>query len=159
MKKIILIFYFMLLMLYSFSQQQPCNDEVIMNTKGSWKKVSDANPFPDQSFPKNQYPQVISRIDKMQKLLQAAYPQPNGMEAGWYHSISGNAAVKTGPVPYALDALFLAYHCSYEKKLNRKVKPGEVKPAPGSMYGPINLIIGLLTTLNSILFKNNRCTC
>ena len=107
----------MLLMLYSFSQQQPCNDEVIMNTKGSWKKVSDANPFPDQSFPKNQYPQVISRIDKMQKLLQAAYPQPNGMEAGWYHSISGNAAVKTGPVPYALDALFLAYHCSYEKKI------------------------------------------
>src|ERR1035437_1985120 len=117
MKKSILIFYCMLLMLYSLSQQQPCNDEVIMNTKGSWKKVSDANPFPDQSFPKDQYPQVHSRIDKMQKLLQAAYPEPKGIEASWLRNISGNPAVKAGPVPYALDALFLAYHCSYEKKI------------------------------------------
>jgi hypothetical protein len=98
--------------------QQTCNDETIMNTQGSWKKRADANVFPDQSFPKNQFPQVNSHIDKIQKLLQAAYPDPKGIEAGWYRSISGDAAVKAGPVPYALDALFLAYYCNtYEKKI------------------------------------------
>jgi hypothetical protein len=115
MKKSILIFYCMLLMLYSFSQQQPCNDEVIMNTKGSWKKVSDANQFPDPSFPKNQYPQATTRIDKMQKLLQAAYPEPKGIEASWHRNISGNPEVKAGPVPYELYAQFRIFFCNYEK--------------------------------------------
>ena len=117
MKKIMLIFSFAHLSLYSLAQQ-PCNDEGIMNTKGSWKKTSDAIVFPDQSFPKNQFPQVNSRIDKMQKLLQAAYPDPKGIEAEWYRYFSGNAVVKAGPVPYQLQALFLAYFCNdYEKKI------------------------------------------
>ena len=51
--------------------QQPCNDEGIMNTKGSWKKVSDANPFPDQSFPKNQFPQVKLKGIKSKKANSA----------------------------------------------------------------------------------------
>lgn len=98
--------------------QQPCNDEGIMNTKGSWKKKPDANVSPDPAFPKSQFPQVTSRIDKIQKLLQAAYPEPKGIEAEWYRSISGQAAVKEGPVPYALNALFLAYFCNtYENKI------------------------------------------
>ena len=96
----------MLLMLYSFSQQQPCNNEVIMNTKGSWKKVSDANMNAGNQS------QVISRIDKMQKLLQAAYPEPKGIEAEWYRSNSGNSLVKGGSVPYELNAFFLAYYCN-----------------------------------------------
>ena len=98
--------------------QEPCNDEGVMNTKGSWKKNPDANVFPDPAFPKSQLPQVTSRIDNMQKLLQAAYPEPKGMEAGWYRSITGNPTVKAGPVPYALNSLFIAYFCNtYEKKI------------------------------------------
>ena len=117
MKKFVLIFCCFHLLINSFAQQ-PCNDETIMNTKGSWKKTSDANVFPDQSFLKNQFPQVNSRIDKIQNLLQAAYPQPKGIEAQWYRSISGEAAVKGGPVPYALNALFPAYFCNtYENKI------------------------------------------
>ena len=117
MKKIMLIFSFAHLSMYSLAQQ-PCNDEGIMNTKGSWKKTSDANVFPDQSFPKNQFPQVNSRIDKMHKLLQTAYPEPKGIEANWYRSISGNPVVKAGAVPYQLQALFLAYFCNtYENKI------------------------------------------
>jgi hypothetical protein len=109
--------FFLLLQHYAFAQQ-PCNDEAIMNTKGSWKKLSDANIFPDQSFPKNQFAQVNSRIDKMQQLLQLAYPEPKGMEASWYHNITGNAAVKGGPVPYELDAAFHTYFCNaYDKKI------------------------------------------
>lgn len=116
MKKLVLIFYCFHLLIASFAQQH-CNDEVIMNTKGSWKKLNDANTFPDPGFPKNQFPQANNRIDKIQKLLQAAYPDPKGMEAGWYRSISGHPAVKTGPFSYALQSLFLAYHCSYENKI------------------------------------------
>ena len=102
----------------TINAQQTCSDETIMNTTGKWKKQTDANPFPDQSFPKNQYLQVTSRIDKMQGFLQAAYPEPKGIEASWYHSISGNAEVKGGPVPYELDAAFHAYYCnSYDHKL------------------------------------------
>ena len=144
---------FLLLHYFPFAQQ-PCNDDAIMNKKGSWKKVSDANTFPDQSFPKNQFSLANNRIDKMQKMLQAAYPDPKGIEAEWYRGISGNALVKGGPVPYELEALFLAYFCNtYEKKSNL-----EMKPTPGSMYGPINLT-GLLNTLRSIRFINYPSTC
>ena len=97
--------------------QQPCDDETIMNTKGHWEKRSDAIVFPDSSFSKNQFPQANNRIDKMQKLLQAAYPDPKGIEAGWYRGITGRAAVKDGPAPYSLDALFLPYFCNpYNKQ-------------------------------------------
>ncbi len=109
------IIFCLFLLQSTLTAQQPCNDETIMNTKGSWKKVSDANVFPDQNFPKNQFPQANNRIDKIQKLLQASYPEPGGIEAQWYRSISGEAAVKAGPVPYALNALFPAYFCNTYK--------------------------------------------
>ena len=112
-----LIFFSLLLNDHSFGQPS-CNDDMLMHTKGSWKKVSDANPFPDNSFPKSQFPLAQGRIDRMQKLLQAAYPDPKGIEAQWYRGISGDAIVKGGPVPYELEALFLAYFCNdYEKKV------------------------------------------
>ena len=60
--------------------QQPCNDETIMNTKGHWTKRSDAIVFPDSSLPRSQYPQLNIRIDKMQKILQAAYPDPRELK-------------------------------------------------------------------------------
>ncbi|MEO6611999.1 MAG: hypothetical protein ABIT05_11720 [Chitinophagaceae bacterium] len=98
--------------------QQTCNDEGIMKTKGSWKKKADANTFPDPDFPRTKFPEVYSRIDKMQKLLQSAYPEPLGIEASWYRSITGKAQQSGGPVPYTLTALFLAYFCNtYENKI------------------------------------------
>ena len=113
MKKTILIFCCILLMIDLFSQT--CNDDMIINTKGNWEKRSDANPFPDSSFPKNQFVQAHHRIDKMQKLLQAAYPEPKGIEAGWYRSISGRALVKGGPAPYELSAPLFTYYCNTNK--------------------------------------------
>ena len=97
--------------------QPPCNEDAIMNTNGHWEKRSDAIVFPDSSFPKSQFPQANNRIDKMQKILAAAYPDPKGIEAEWYRGITGNAVVKSGPVPYSLDALFLPYFCNpYNQK-------------------------------------------
>ena len=102
MKKTILIFFWMLLMEDSFSQQQSCNDDNISNTKGAWTKRSDANVFPDSSFPKNQFPQANIRIDKMQKLLQAAYPEPKGFpDAKVQPAVATyNAQLKEFVLPY-----------------------------------------------------------
>jgi hypothetical protein len=93
--------------------QQPCDESHLMSIKGSWKKRTDSNPFPDTSFPKSQFSLVKSRIDQMQKILQAAYPEPKGTEAGWYRCISGKALVQDGPVPFELTAMFPAYYCNH----------------------------------------------
>ncbi|MEO8404572.1 MAG: hypothetical protein ABI480_08260 [Chitinophagaceae bacterium] len=115
MKRTILLFYFISIMLHSFSQQTSCNEEMIMNTKGSWGKRPDANTYPDESFAKNQFAQANSRIDKIQKLVQTAYPYPKGIEAGWYRGISGKALVKGGPAPYGLNVILLTYFCNTNK--------------------------------------------
>ena len=116
MKKIMLIFSFAHLLLYSFAQQS-CNDEVIMNTKGSWKKTSDAN------MKAGNQAQVTSRIDKMKKLLQAAYAEPKGIEAKWYRSMINNPLLTNGPIPYQLNSLFLAYFCNTNN--DNKIEAGE----------------------------------
>lgn len=116
MKKIMLIFSFTHLLLYSFAQQS-CKDEVIMNTKGSWKKTSDAN------MKAGNQAQVTSRIDKMQKLLQAAYAEPKGIEAKWYRSMINNPLLTNGPIPYQLNSLFLAYFCNTNN--DNKIEAGE----------------------------------
>ena len=115
MKKTMLFVYCMMVMLQSFSQQVSCNDEMIMNKQGSWNKRADANTYPDVNFPKSQFAQANIRIDKMQSLLQAAYPFPKGIEAGWYRGISGKALVKGGAVPYGLNAMLSPYFCNSNK--------------------------------------------
>ncbi len=106
MKKLILLFSFAHLFLYSFGQQ-PCNDEIIMAVKGKWAKRPDANMKAGNQV------QITSRIDKMQQLLLAAYPNPKGIEAGWYRSMGGyNSSVTNNAESYVLNALFKAYYCN-----------------------------------------------
>jgi hypothetical protein len=95
--------------------QPPCNEESIMNTKGSWKKGIDANMKTSQA-------QVTSRIDKMQKLLQTAYPEPKGIEAKWYRTMHSKPLIANGPFPYQLNSLFLAYFCNSNN--NNKIEAG-----------------------------------
>ena len=91
--------------------QEPCNEDIIMAIKGKWAKR------PDASMNASNLPQVISRIDKMQKLLQAAYPEPIGIEAGWYRSAGGyNSSVNTFAESYELEALFKTYYCNNNVK-------------------------------------------
>ena len=93
--------------------QEPCNDDIIMNIKGKWKKNSDANMKGTQTVP------IITRLNKMQQLLQAAYPEPRGIEASWYYSMEGNSINKNASLPYTFNALFKAYYCNtnYKKLL------------------------------------------
>lgn len=97
--------------------QQPCNDDIIMNKKGAWKNVSQAG-----YMKAGNQTQVISRIDKMQKLLQTAYPEPKGIEANWYRSMNNNPLIANGSIPYQLNSLFLAYYCN--TNLNNRLEPG-----------------------------------
>ncbi|MFL5738575.1 MAG: hypothetical protein ACJ75B_00050 [Flavisolibacter sp.] len=97
--------------------QQACDDSSLMSVKGSWKKTSDANTFPDTSFPKSQFPQVNKRIDKMQQIVHAAYPEPLGIEANWYRSISGHELVKNAGVPFQFTSMFLCYYCNKNENL------------------------------------------
>ncbi len=86
--------------------QQPCNDDTIMNVKGKWQKTNDANMKPAHQA------QAIIRIDKMQKILHAAYPDLKGMVARWYRSMIRNPLIQNGPVPYQLTAAFFSYYCN-----------------------------------------------
>lgn len=91
--------------------QQPCNDESIMAIKGKWTKRADANMKPGNQS------QIISRIDKMQRLLQEAFPEPIGMEAGWYRSMGGYySSVSNSSAAYDLNASFKTYYCNTNLK-------------------------------------------
>ena len=94
---------------YCFAQQ-PCTDDALMNKKGNWKRVADANMKTGNQV------QVINRIDKMQKLLQAAYPEVKGLEAKWGRSMVNDPLIANGPNPFQLYALFLTYYCNTSKQ-------------------------------------------
>ncbi|MEO5942405.1 MAG: hypothetical protein ABIP30_15580 [Ferruginibacter sp.] len=103
----------MLLFVNTSFAQQICNDEIIMAVKGKWKKHSDANmQMGNQS-------QIISRLDKMQQVIQAAYPEPRGIEAGWSRSMGGYfESLNKNSVAYDLNIMFFSWYCnSHVKKL------------------------------------------
>jgi hypothetical protein len=109
MKKVI-PFFLLILFAKNLFAQQPCNDDMSMNVKGKWVKTKDANM-------EGQTPQIISRIDKMQQLLQAAYPEPKGIEVKWHRSMK----------EYSLGAYFFTWYCNInEKKLSLSVENSDV---------------------------------
>lgn len=110
MKKISPLFFFLLVVNNLFAQE-PCNDEIITAIKGKWVKRPDAN------MKAGNQSQITIRIDKMQQLLQAAYPNPKGIEAGWYRSMGGhNSSVSSKAESYVLNALFKTYYCNTNVK-------------------------------------------
>ena len=106
MKKINLLFLLLLFGKYSFAQEQ-CSDDIILVVKGKWTKRPDANMTGAQTA------QINNRVDKIQQLLQAAYPEPKGIEAAWYRSMGGyNSSVSSKAESYVLNALFKTYYCN-----------------------------------------------
>lgn len=110
MKQITPLF-FLLLVANTLFVQEPCNEEIIMAIKGKWVKRPDANMKAGNQI------QIIGRIDKMQHLLQSAYPEPKGIEAAWYRSMGGhNSSVSSTAESYVLNALFKTYYCNSNVK-------------------------------------------
>src|SRR5674476_1094920 len=105
MKKIIPLLFLLFISNYLIAQES-CSDEIVMAVKGKWTKQ------PDVTMPAGQA-QVISRIDKMQQLLQTAFSELKGIEARWYRSMGGYyPAVYNNSVSYELNALFKTYYCN-----------------------------------------------
>ncbi|MFI5186842.1 MAG: hypothetical protein ACHQF0_08970 [Chitinophagales bacterium] len=109
MKKIISFFFILFIAKLSFTQQ-PCNDDVIMNMKGTWKKGDDANMHADKNLS-----QILSRIDKISGFYQEANPHPAGTQAKWYRTMERVPLVKDGPVPYQFFSLYLPWYCDQQQ--------------------------------------------
>jgi hypothetical protein len=70
---------------YSYAQDAPCNDAVIMNTTGKWYRPK-ANPYvpPDKTnFTKPQQLAIAARMEEMYKMMLKAIPVPMGLDGGW----------------------------------------------------------------------------
>jgi hypothetical protein len=108
MKKITAILF--LLFANNLHAQEPCDDEIVMAIKSNWKKRSDALMKTDYQA------QVISRIDAISNFFKTAYPEPKGMEAGWYRAMDGNPVIKNGPMPYQFYSIYKDWYCNTNVK-------------------------------------------
>jgi hypothetical protein len=82
-----------------------CSDEIIMATKGSWKRLEDVAHKPGNAA-------KASRIDAISKLFQQAYPNPTGMEALWYRTYSSRMFTNGGPDAYSFYSLYKSWYCN-----------------------------------------------
>jgi len=88
----------------------------ILSRKGTWKKNEDATIFPDKTFPRNQYAQLNSRMDKMFPLFKETFPDLRGLEPRWYRVIDGTSYTPNGAVPYEFSSLYFTYYCNDNMK-------------------------------------------
>ena len=82
---------------YSYAQDKPCNDNVIMKTMGKWYRPK-ANPYippNDANFTKPQELAIAARMEEMYKMMLKAIPGPMGLDVGWrYRNYDGEFASK-----------------------------------------------------------------
>lgn len=115
MKKYLKILILLAIPVFCQSQKlgEPCNDdEEAKKMKGNWKRVEDDIVFPEKTFPRNQFKLVYTRIDSFSSLVKKSFPDLSGWEARWYRGIRGDSWLPSGPVPYALNSLYLEYYCN-----------------------------------------------
>jgi len=86
--------------------QSVCNDETILDTKGSWKKR------PDVLMRSGSPAQTTATMEAIGNLFKMSYPEPRGMEASWYKSMDGNPVIKEGPGSYQVNSLYQAWYCN-----------------------------------------------
>ena len=118
MKKLLFACFVLSISVYPLRAQppQPCTDEIIMAVKGKWTTKPNADMKAVNS-------QAIIRIDKMQKMLEAAYSDPKGMEARRYQPSTNKPLIENGPVSYRLISGFFSYYCN--KNVNKLLMGGE----------------------------------
>ncbi|MEO7263707.1 MAG: hypothetical protein ABIW38_02290 [Ferruginibacter sp.] len=81
MKKQIIILLLTLTTTSYLYAQEPCNDNVIMNTKGKWIK---SKVRPDKTnFTKTQELAIASRMEEMYKMMLKVIPVPMGLDGDW----------------------------------------------------------------------------
>jgi hypothetical protein len=88
--------------------------EEIFKKKGTWKANSyeDNLVMADPSFPRDQYPRVLERLQQIFPMNKEALPETGGFEPAWYRSIRGYSLMQKGPVPASFDCLCFKYFCN-----------------------------------------------
>jgi hypothetical protein len=91
----------------------PCTGtEDLLAIRGSWTTHGDVPGSEGSGRSRNATNQVAARIDKLAQLFRAAYPEPRGIEAIWYRSLSATPLVASGPWAYSLNSLYKAWYCN-----------------------------------------------
>lgn len=134
MKKQIIIIFLLSIYLPSFCQIRTipvkCNDSVLMSIKGRWKKVPD-NIYPPPNFSRAQIQEALNRMDVIHHLLQEAYPQPTGNEAGWWRNMSSGMFAANAHGQNFIPTCTYSYYCAFgyyscdAYHPNQVVSPGE----------------------------------
>ncbi|HTS45832.1 MAG TPA: hypothetical protein VMH01_15640 [Puia sp.] len=90
--------------------QEACNDALILQVKGSWKKDPDANMNAGKNITV-----INNRIDNISELFKTAYPDPRGIEAKWYRSM-GAYQINKKITAYSFQSLYLPWYCNQHLK-------------------------------------------
>ena len=96
-KQIIILLLILSTASYSYAQDAPCNDDLIMKTMGKWYRPK-ANPYvaPNETnFTKTQQLAIAARMEEMYKMMLKAIPVPMGLDGEWdYRNYDGEFASK-----------------------------------------------------------------
>jgi hypothetical protein len=111
-----LLFIFLFYYTGIIAAQDLCNDEAILQVKGSWKKDADANMAGGKNITA-----INNRIDNISELFKTAYPDPKGIEAKW-HRCMGFRQISNSAASYGFESLYLAWYCNQHLK---KMMPGD----------------------------------
>jgi hypothetical protein len=107
-------FYYLVFILFCYehlsAQKDICTQDDLLNKIGSWKKNGDYLS-PGKNYTEAIKPEIFKRLDKIQKIVQEAYPHPKGMEVRWKHEVYGTPPYKSGTVCYSLWAQLFEYGC------------------------------------------------
>lgn len=115
--KVILLTIGMVACWTSVIAQAPCTDEDAYRTAGSWRRQrADDLGSADPTFPKTDYPRVLSKAQKIVELLKNTTPAPPGIEAYAKRSIRGRPIVLGGPVPFGVTAGYFDYICMADRE-------------------------------------------
>ncbi len=84
-KQIIILLLILTTASYLYAQDTPCNDNVIMNTKGKWirPKTNPYIPTDKTNFTKTQELAIAARMEEMYKMMLKVIPVPMGLDGDW----------------------------------------------------------------------------
>jgi hypothetical protein len=116
MKQILLFLVISLPNIYAAAQS--CNEDSVLAISGKWKKSKDANMRPNKNMA-----QITSRIDKISKMFQEAYPIPRGAEAEWYRTMQEFPLAEGAPIAYDFNSLYKYWYCN--KNVDKLLLSGE----------------------------------
>ncbi|MFD1139953.1 hypothetical protein ACFQ4C_02500 [Larkinella insperata] len=101
----------------SAAQAPECRPEDAQRIQTPWVRKPDALGAMDPAFPRKSLPVVFERQDKIIRLLQKAYPNPQGLEARAYRLIRNDPANEYqlmpagSPLRYSVTTYYLHYWC------------------------------------------------